>query len=1054
MFFTIEKIENQLKEIRGYIHREAIDIPRFKYFEGESGLTIPGVHCPEFDDRKWADFQVGEFWGGYDRVAWFRTWVPILPGWKDKKLALRFLVGPRDGGNSTVETLLYVNGRPLQGIDVWHEEAWLPPEDIKQDVFFIALKAWSGVYQVPERRRFKIAQLLRIDEGAEEFFYLADNLVKTVKLMDENDLRRTRLLELLNQSFHCINFLKPGSDHFYQSIASSAQFLKAGLERLQVSEIKPRVTGIGHAHIDMAWLWRLAHTREKAARTFATVLHLMRQYPDYRFMHSSPQLYKFLKEDYPDIFQQVKSKIAQEEWEITGGMWVEADTNLPGGESLVRQFLLGLRFMRQEFGVESLTLWLPDVFGYSAALPQIARKSGIQYFLTSKVSWSQFNHFPYDTFNWRGIDGTELLTHFVTTPEKSAWFYTYNGQLDPSEVKGIWDNYRQKDVNDELLLLYGWGDGGGGPTKEMLESARALKNLPGLPEVALGTAESYFERLEKRLAGKELPVWDGELYLEYHRGTYTSQAFIKRANRVAEILYHNAEWLSALADILTRKSDYPAEMLRAGWELILLNQFHDILPGSSIRQVYQDCRADYHRIYQLGELAISQARQSLLGRISASQDSVIAFNSLSWQRDGVVELPWPEEAPLKTIQSNSGSPGLVQRVSAGGQARILVEVQGTPSFGYQVYPLVSVEQQDQSPEQSPEEEMIISSDYLENHFYRLQLNRLGQITSLYDKQNDREVLAPGACGNVFQAFEDKPMKFDAWDIDIYYQEKMLPVIDLDEAVVEETGPIRGVLRLCWRLADSSITQRLTLYRHSPRIDFRTDVDWHERQVLLKVGFPVNVRATRATYDIQFGNLERPTHWNTSWDYARFESVGHKWVDLSEGNYGVSLLNDCKYGHDIKNNVIRLTLIKSAVNPDETADQGKHTFTYSLLPHAGDWRQGNIVQESYVLNYPLLASQIPAQKGDLPTRYQFVEVNSGNVIVETVKKAEDEQAWIVRVYEFQQNRTKAVQLTFGNSLSKAVECNLMEEDEHPVFYHGNKITFDISPYEIKTFKVWF
>jgi alpha-mannosidase len=460
-FFTVEKLEKQIKEIRQAIHRGIMDIPRFKYIEGLENGESMGVHCPEFDDREWDDFQVGRTWGGYDVQVWFRTWVSIPAEWREKKLALHFVIGPRDGGGSTAETLLYVNGTPLQGLDIWHEEAWLPPEHTFQGRLLVALKSWSGVLDVPDRRRFKIAQLIWIDEGAERFYFLANTVLKTVNLLPESDLRRVRLLDHLNHAFRLVDFFRPNSETFYNSLQDAHQFLLSSLSELELSEIKPTVVGVGHSHLDMAWLWRLAHTREKASRTFSTVLHLMRQYPEYRFMHTSPQLYKFLKEDYPEIYQQVRRKVLEGSWEVTGGMWVEADTNLTSGESLVRQFLYGRRFIREEFGRETNVLWLPDVFGYPASLPQIAVKCGMKYFLTSKISWSQFNRFPYDTFSWRGLDGTEILSHFITTPEENSPFYTYNGPFEPADVIGIWENYRQKDVNDELLFLYGWGDGGG-----------------------------------------------------------------------------------------------------------------------------------------------------------------------------------------------------------------------------------------------------------------------------------------------------------------------------------------------------------------------------------------------------------------------------------------------------------------------------------------------------------------------------------------------------------------------------------------------------------------
>jgi alpha-mannosidase len=1043
MFFTVEKLEKYLKEIKSAIIRDAVDIPRFKYIEGLVDVPGPGPHCPEYDDSAWPDFTVGSTWGGYDVQAWFRAWIDLLPPKPGQRQALRFLVGPRDGGGSTAETLLYVNGFPLQGIDIWHEEALLPPEVAASGRVLIALKAWSGVLEVPDRRRFKLAQVVSLDEGAERYFYLAETLLKSARLLDENDLKRVRLLELLNASLNCISFLNTRSDDFYRSLEEAVGFLSAGLSRLAAPELKPRVTGVGHSHIDMAWLWRLAHTREKASRTFTTVLNLMRQYPEYHYMHSSPQLYKFLKEDYPEIYQQIRRRVKEGRWEVTGGMWVEADTNLTGGESLIRQFLFGRRFIKEEFGQGTKILWLPDVFGYSAALPQIVKKCGLKYFLTSKISWSQFNRFPHDTFYWRGIDGTELLTHFITTPDKSSWFYTYNGQFTPDEVKGIWDNYRQKEANEELLLLYGWGDGGGGPTREMLESARAMHNIPGVPKVELGASEPYFERLEQRLRGRQLPLWDGELYLEYHRGTYTSQAFIKRANRKAEILYHDAEWLNSLAGALGVVSEYPSQVLNQGWERILLNQFHDILPGSSIHEVYEDSHQDYELITKIGATALEEARCALISEIKSEKAGLVAFNSLSWDRPGMVELPWSSELAASGIPT--------QTIGSGEDRRILVEVDPVSGLGYDVSPL--------DPEGSPANgagcDLFVAPNRLDNAFYSIELNQFGQIHSLYDKRTSREVIAAGQPANVLQAFEDRPMNFDAWDIDIYYQDKVMEVTSLVEAVVEENGPLRGVLRLVWSFGGSTITQRLTIYRSSPRIDFRTQVDWRERQVLLKAGFPVSIRATRATYDIQFGSVERANHWNTSWDYARFEVPAHKWADLSEGDYGVALLNDCKYGYDVKDNLLRLTLIKSAIHPDPAADQGEHVFTYSLLPHEGDWRQGKVVEEAYQLNYPLDAALIPANpSGKLPGQARFASLECDHVIVETVKKAEDGDAWIVRLYENQQRRSKHVRLSFDLPLLHALECNLVEEDENVCEYDENSISFDILPFEIKTFKVWF
>lgn len=1048
LYFTVEKIEKYISELKSYIYKETKDIPFFQYKEWEFGEVEKEAYKPDFDDKNWKKFKVGDYWGGYDKSAWFRASVPIPKEWKNERLVLHFLVGPRDGGGSTAESLLYVNGTPLQAIDVWHEEAWIPPEFLGTDEIHIALKAWSGVLNPPDRRRFKTAKIACVDVPTEKYFYLAHTLVHTVKVLDENDLRRTKMLQVINESILKVDFIRPGSDLFYQSIQDAYDFLKTNVDQLgELEELKPLVTALGHSHIDMAWLWRLVHSREKASRTFSTVLHLMRQYPDYRYIHTSPQLYKYLKEDYPEIFEKVKEKITSGEWEITGGMWIEPDTNLPNGESLIRQIQFGKRFIKEEFGVDTRVVWLPDVFGYSWALPQIMKKSGIDTFMTTKISWNQYNRFPFDTFNWRGIDGTEILTHFITTPEEGARAYTYNGMVEPASVKGIWESYQQKEVNDELLLAFGWGDGGGGPTKEMIESARVMKNLPGLPKVQMDTAEAYFERLREQVKDKPLPVWDGELYLEYHRGTYTSQAALKKANRTAEFTYHNAEWLSALADHFTKTGHYPHNTLNEGWEMLLLNQFHDILPGSSIRQVNEDARNDYQKVQTIGENIVKEAKGLIEQDIQSEEDSIVVYNSLSFERDGLLELPVSSILTEKTtLVDDDGNPLPAQVIKDEKNQKVLVKVKNVPALGYKTFKLIE--------SSIIESSLVVRKDYIENDFYQIRLNEKGQITSIFDKRIEREVLAQGARGNVFQTFEDKPMNFDAWDIDLYYQEKMREIDHLVAVEVHEEGPIRGSLKLTWEFYDSAITQFLTVYKHSPRIDFRTEVNWQEKQTLLKVAFPVNVRSTKATYDIQFGNIERPTHWNTSWDHARFEVAGHKWVDLSEGNFGVSLLNDSKYGHDVKENMIRLTLIKSAIEPDETADRGSHAFTYSLVPHLGDWREGNIVNEAYHLNVPLLAGELGENpNGNLPSHYQFAEIDNDNVLLETVKKAEDDEAIVLRFYEYKQFRNKT-KVTFAEPIKKAVECNLIEEEERVAHYQDKTLSFPITPYEIKTFKIWF
>ena len=1114
MYFTVEKIASRVRELQGYIYRHRMPVRGLRYIVAGQGAMASAKYAaedvskPEYDDSEWLELTPGARWGGRDVTIWVRGRFGIPEDWRRSygNVALHIHLSERQGRGGGPEGLLYVDGAPIQGIDVNHTEAILPASVVNSgdgNEKILTIKATSGMHG--SYYTFETAELVLIDKDVQDLYYLLNTGIGTVNVLGDNSPQGSALLNVLDEATRLIDWRKPGSNMFYDSAKNAANYLRSALAGLSREGIRPKVVCVGHSHIDVAWLWPLRHTREKCARTFSTVTNLMDLYPDYYFIQSQPQLYKFIKEDHPEIYARIKEKVASGQWEPTGGMWVEADCNLISGESLVRQFLFGTRFFREEFGKECKVLWLPDVFGYSWALPQIIKKSGLEYFMTTKISWSQYNRPQYDTFSWRGIDGTEVLTHFITTPANDdVWFYTYNGDISPKTIKGIWDSYREKRLNDELLLSFGHGDGGGGPTRSMIETAKAFKEIPGMPEVELGKAEPFFDRLAERVKGEpHLPVWDGELYLEYHRGTYTSQAQNKRANRRSEILYHDAEAFSSLAHAMGRKFSYPQKDLNHGWELILLNQFHDIIPGSSIREVYEDSEKQYEEIMNIGHGTLRAALDHIVKDMELKKEAIVVFNSLSWERSDVVVVPWNPAFEGKVFVDSEGRKVRSQVVEsacgAGASSdtckELLLFVEGIPALGYKAIYLEddspsccqdaddgspscrrdadSVVPDCQSPASSSSEcscgecEISVTPAKLENSFFNITLNSSGQIKSVWDKIRDREVLAPGERANVLQVFEDKPLRFDAWDIDIFYKEKMWEVTDLAEVTVEEEGPERGVLRLVWRFMDSVITQRMTIYRSIARVDFRTEVDWRESQMLLKAAFPVDIRATKATFEIQFGNVERPTHWNTSWDFAKFETCGHKWVDMSEGGYGVSLLNDCKYGHDVKDNVIRLTLLKSAINPDPKADKRHHVFTYSLYPHAEDWYRGRTVNEAYSLNYPLAAVYVGAcvgygassalgsgrKQGTLPDTFSFASSNAQNVIVETVKKAEDSDAIVVRVYEYG-NRRGPVTLTFGFPIKDAKECNLVERNESPARFDGRNLDFFIKPYEIKTFLVKF
>ncbi len=1018
---TKKKIENGLKDIRMISSKKLLDIKEMEYYEDKRRRFKP-----KFEEQKihWKNIKVGEKWGGYDEVYWFKTTKKLSEINDEEKVYLRVSLAKR--GDTRVipnypESLLFVNGKIIQGIDKYHEEALIPLKLLKENKIDIYIRAWSGL-RGDLSYTFNGLELFSLDKISQKYYFLAKNVLDVLNELEENDIMYQKLLTILNQSYIKIDFTKPGSSVYFNSLKDALDYLEQNLKNLDYSKTNsPNIIVVGHSHIDMAWLWRIIHTREKAQRTFATVLNLMKVYPEYIFMHSSPALYKFLKDDYPELYEKVKEKIKEGKWEATGGMWVESDSNISPGEFLIRQILFGKRFLKEEFGIDSKVIWLPDAFGFTYALPQIIKKSGMKYFSTTKISWNEVNRFPYDTFWWKGIDGTKILAHFITTPAKNKYYYTYNGMLEPFTIKGIWNNYKQKDINDELLLAYGWGDGGGGPTYEMLENYRAMKKIPALYDIKTGKVEDYFERLEERIKDKNVPVWDDELYFELHRGTYTSQAFIKKENRESEVLYHNAEFLNSLVLCLFDDFEYPKEILNKGWELLLLNQFHDILPGSSIREVYEDAREDYEKIKEIANKEIEKAMSILSKAIKTDEESVVVFNTLPFKRNELIKIENDKFALIEEI----------------------------PPFGYKTIKILELNTIPQ------DEKITVNEYYIENKYYILEFNQTGQMKRLYDKENQREVLEPGKFGNVLQAFEDRPYSYDAWDISPYFNEKMKEITELIDVNVEESSALKGVLKFKWQFYDSIIEQKIIVYNHSRRIDFDTKIDWKEKQVLLKVSFPVNIRSTKATYNIQFGNIERSTTNNTSWDVAKFEVPAQKWADLSEGNYGVSLLNNCKHGYDIKQNIMRLTLLRSPIDPDETADKTTHTFVYSLLPHEGSWRESNVTIEGYKLNYPVIVNKISKnQEGILPGEFSFVEISDPTVHIETIKKAEDDNSIVIRLYECTGSRKSSVSLIFYKSINKAIETNLLEEEEKVLKSCDNKLFFDINPYEIKTFKVFF
>lgn len=1019
----ISVICNELKEL-AFVKKEPVKGVVYK-----KGLYFYPYEADQ-SAEPWEEFDSKTMhWYGPDEHYWFRAEYTVPKSMDGKTLYLKVAtqVDHWDYAKNP-QFLLFVNGQMTQGMDLNHQTVMLERCAKEGETYTIDLQGYTGVMFA--ELTFTM-ETVEVDETINEIYYDIVVPLQGFSRMQEDDKVRKDLRTILNNTVNLLDLRTPYSEEFYQSIEEAHNYIQKALYEDMSGYEDVIASCIGHTHIDVAWLWTVAQTREKVARSFSTVLKYMEEYPEYKFMSSQPALYQFLKERYPETYEKIKERVKEGRWEPEGGMWVEADCNLTSGESLVRQFLYGKKFFKDEFGIDSRILWLPDVFGYSGALPQIMKKSGIKYFMTTKLAWNQINKVPYDTMMWRGIDGSEIFTHLITTlgvgQSEADFFTTYNGMLHPDAILGGWHRYQNKDINNDILIAFGYGDGGGGPTREMLETSKRMeKGIRGIPKVRQEFAGNYFEELEERVEGnKSLPVWEGELYFEYHRGTYTSMGRNKRSNRRCEQLLMDAE----LLEVLTGTSE--KEEMDKIWRTVLLNQFHDILPGSSIAEVYEVTKKEYAEIEsRLAEMIAEKLNLLMDG----GQDKISVFNTLGFDRNDVVSLG---DCHAAALTDESGKIYPVQETAQGAVAYIT----DIPAKGGKTLQLLDTVKEEASRIQ-------ITENGIETPFYRISIDENGLFTSIYDKECDREVLKAGEKGNLLRMYEDKPMHYDCWDIDMYYSEKYWDAEKADKIQWTEEGPVRATLEIQRTISNSVIKQEIHFYADSRRIDFSTWVDWKEHQHLLKVHFPVNIHSDEATFEVQFGNLKRKIHGNTSWDEARFESCGQKWMDISEGHYGVSLLNDCKYGYSAKDSNIALTLIKSGIEPNKTADQEEHVFTYALYPHKEMWSAAGTVQEAYKLNQPAYAT-----KGELKnTDKSFISTDTDNIIIETVKPAENGDGIIVRLYDCENSLTKAT-LTFAEGMLESVEeCNLMEEKEADIEACGNSFTVSVKPYEIKTYRV--
>ena len=964
----------------------------------------------------------GTPWGSKWAYGWFKGEVTLPQGIDGQMVAMMMNVGG--------ESAVYVNGDYAGAMDEHHQSVVLTDSAQAGETYSIVLEAYAGhgprewrsgptppdretVPEPPENQctvgesHFGIWQ-----EIAYQLMMDVETLWEVRESIDPEALRVMEIDEGLKDFTLIADFEQP-REAMLESLQAARERLKPLLQKKN-GDTTPEMIGFGHAHIDVAWLWPLAETERKCVRTFSTQLALMARYPDYKFLQSQPHLYRMVKASYPDLYQKILAAVEQGQWIPDGSAWVEPDTNVTSGESLIRQLIHGKRFYREEFGVDCQMLWLPDVFGYSGALPQIMRGCGVKYFSTQKIFWAYHGGapFPYNTFVWEGIDGSEVLAHFHND---------YNSETKPSVVIERWKERVQKDGFSTRLFPFGWGDGGGGPTREHLEYARRQRNLEGVPKFRIDSPTTYF--MEQEAAGWPQARYVGELYFQAHRGTYTSQARTKALNRRAEFALREAELWGGAARLLA-EFDFPYGQWDETWKTVLLNQFHDILPGSSIHRVYEETEAQLSAAVVTAEKITQSAQKCLF----ESGKGITLFNSLSWERSELVQLP----EGFKGLTGTNGESVPVQENGGRTTAEVILPPCGWKSYkeGDPLY---------------PENTIIAERNRLENDLVRVTFNEYGEITSIFDKVNERE-LTIDRC-NSLRMYQDIPSAFDAWDIDSMYRLTPVDLPEKAEISVVAAGPLFGQLVFKRKLNQSVMTQTITLRRNSRRMDFHTVLDWQERHKLLKVNFPVGYHARDALHEIQFGHLPRPTHRSRAIDRDQHEVANYKWTALVEADRGFAVLNDSKYGVDVLDNTINLTLLKSALAPDMTADRGRQEFTYAFYFWDTPFIESGLVQEGYALN---VAPQ--CMQGIGGTRSLF-QLDQPNIILDTVKPPEDGNNGeiVLRLYEAMGTRTKA-QLQTTLAIQSAYLTNMLEEVKSQLNPDEYRIHLEFGPFEIITIRL--
>jgi alpha-mannosidase len=967
---------------------------------------------------KFKPIKVGDKWGKLWGCAWFRFKGEIPAEFEGCETGALI---DMDG-----EGCVFVKGGPDQGLTNktdWYVNSGKYFYRISDKAeagkkFELMVEAGAnGLFgKDKDEFRLKQAEIVSVDKKVMRLEFDMICLFDLMKKLPENTPRKKKLLRGLNG---IVNIWDGG-----EGMDKALKMTKEMLSKKAADSVMT-VYSIGHAHIDLAWLWPVRETRRKSGRTFSTALKLLEEYPEYKFGSSQPQLYQWVKEDYPALYNNIKKAVKKGRWEVQGAMWVEPDMNITSGESLVRQCLYGKKFFLEEFGIEVKNLWLPDVFGYSAALPQILIKSGVDVFMTQKISWNETNKFPHHTFYWKGIDGTDILTHFLPTND-------YNLSNLPSKLIESEERYAQSDVSDEFLNLYGIGDGGGGPSPVHIELGMRQKDLEGTPKFKFSFAQEFFDKISK-IPKNDLPSWAGELYLELHRGTYTTQSLMKKYNRDLEIALRDLEFLG------TWLKKYPKEEIDRIWKDTLLNQFHDILPGSSINRVYKEAHElsekNFDKLHDLFEKFFNQLFDVRYD--DKLEGSYLAFNSLSWEKNVLVRFPVPAGLNFKvTDAAGKNIPWLINH----GKIEFYVKI---PSMGYTVFSIAKDKVAAEQKHAGKAELSITEKDIvLENKFIRVSIGENGVINSIFDKEKNFETVK---FANKLLMWEDMPINWEAWDINHYYREtKPEQAQRVSLEIVGDNGHLVGIEQIM-SIGNSTIVQEITLSSDSREIRIENTVDWKEEHKLLKAVADTNIMSDTASYEIQYGKIKRPAHFNTSWDHAKFEVPAQRYADISQTDYGFAILNDCKYGHIINDGKIELSLLRSTKSPDESADIGKHIFIYSYYPHCCTLENSDTLKIAHELNDP--ASIIPLKKAPKIAEKSFYDIQTCSVKIETVKVSENGEGIILRLYETMGASDNAV-IRFDGKYDVS-ESNLIETDFKPLRKKTAEISLSFKPFEIRT-----